>query len=349
MLDNVKTFLADKTATAAQAAAEGFEKLIPQALFDNWHAFTHKMFIAIILVIIALVLVNTVFDSVRRVIRGLDVAAVGGVILWGSTKIPNIVFIRELISPMQKLGMVLVAVGVVLFIVFKVTGKMAKKGSNAIKSAVTGADAERTTATTSGKSAASTVIAVILALAIGAGAGYGVDHYVINKPVDSKVTLETVSEKFSDIYELATYQLDYEDNAAYEGDPRTLFGKNVPFTKKSMRIHFAGTIKAGPNMEKSDIKVNEEGNEIKITVPHSEILSHEIDEDSIYILEVKNGLFNRIDLDNNNEARKQAKEQKEENVLATDFLDKADANAIKVITDSIQTAFPEAKVTVVVK
>ncbi|MBQ0004603.1 MAG: hypothetical protein KBS68_01925 [Clostridiales bacterium] len=105
----------------SEAASQGvgkvnWESLMPSAITEKWHEFTHDVLLRVVIILILVVLVLTLFDSLRRAIKGLDIAAFGGLFLWMGSKIPDIILIRELIKPMYIIGLALVAVGIVIFI-----------------------------------------------------------------------------------------------------------------------------------------------------------------------------------------------------------------------------------------
>lgn len=192
------------------------------------------------------------------------------------------------------------------------------------------------------------VLSVIFAFIIGVGAGIAVDHFYLGS-LGEQFNVVTLQEQVKEVAELATEQETYTVMETYEGDAKQLLGVDIPFTSKEMQLTFNGTIKAGINADKIRIDANDTLGTIDVKLPHSEILSHEIDEDSIQIVAIKNGLFNRVTPENTNEIRKTGKEKKEKEILGTDFLAKADEQAVMEIETLIKAAYPEAKVNVSVE
>ena len=358
MLDNVKDFISDKASSAATAVGDGLENTIQEVFGDRWHSFTQGVLLKLVIIVIAIVLITTLFDSIRRIIRGLDVAAIGGLFFYLGCKVPDVVLLRELIKPLKTIGLILFGVGVVLFIVFKVAGALAKKGKIKLKSAIAGkASAESGEIATSGEAVAAAapstsgkggfgrVLAVILALALGIGGGIALDRFVLENGEEEYNTV-TIEDKVTEIAEMAALKESYTAQQEYKGEAKQIFGKDIPFTSKEMQLIFSGEIKAGPNMEKANIKVDPDKETITVILPHSEILSHEIDEDSIQLQGIKNGLFNRVTPENTNEVRKTGKEGKEKEVLKTDFLEQADQKAVSQLTTFLQAAYPKATIKV---
>lgn len=190
------------------------------------------------------------------------------------------------------------------------------------------------------------VLAFVIALVVGVGLGIVIDRTVLNGSGD-EFSAVTIEEKIKEVSELSVLEMDYTAQEDWKGEAKKVFGKEIPLTSKSMQLIFSGIVKAGPNLEEMNIEAGE--NDISVTLPHSDILSHEIDEDSIQIQYVKNGVFNRVTPKNMNEVRKKAKETKEKEIRDSDFLKQADDKSVEQIKSFLETAYPDATVTVSVK
>lgn len=196
------------------------------------------------------------------------------------------------------------------------------------------------------KKALAILIVIILALAAGFAGGI---YYAKNYSKD-KLTQGEVEETVLGISELATLEQDYTENWNYEGDAKKLFGHDVPFTKKSMQIQYSGVAKMGPNLDKNmKIVLNDASDTVTVTIPHSEILSNEVDEESIKIVTIKNGLFNFVTPEDTNYVRKEAKKDKTKRIEDSDLLDKADDYAVEQITSFLNSVYPDVTVKVEVK
>ena len=64
----------------------------------------------------------------------------------------------------------------------------------------------------------------------------------------------------------------------------------IPFTTKSFILTYDGTVKAGVDLDGAEVSVS--GTTVTITLPEAEILSHEIDEDSMEVFDEKTSIFN---------------------------------------------------------
>ena len=195
------------------------------------------------------------------------------------------------------------------------------------------------------KKALAILIVIILALIAGFAGGV---YYSSNH--SDNYNAEQIEESIQNSSELATLRVDYTDEGKYTGDPKKVFGFNVPFTSKEMRINYSGIIKIGPDLQKRlDIDLNNDASKVNVTIPHSEILSHEIDESSMKFVYIKNGVFNSVTPENANELRKDTKAKKEKSIKDGDYFDQADKYAVEQLTNLLTTAYPDLNVEVKVK
>ena len=145
-----------------------------------------------------------------------------------------------------------------------------------------------------------------------------------------EVTIDLIKSEIKDIGELATLEYLYTDAGKFE-DAKKLFGKNVPFTSKSFIAKWDGIIKAGVNIEQISIEVDNESKEIIVSIPKAEILSHEIEAESLETLDEKNGLFNKVSVDDVRTFDEESKMAMEERAIENGILDKALSNAKDII------------------
>lgn len=124
--------------------------------------------------------------------------------------------------------------------------------------------------------------------------------------------------------ELSTVRYFYTNMGKYENSIQ-VGNTNIPFTKKSFIIAYDGIIKAGIDMDKVGIHVN--GKVITIFVPEAEILSHEIDEDSIQVYDEKNSIFNGLSTEDVMNFQKEQKKEMEQRAVSNGILKEAKENA----------------------
>lgn len=163
---------------------------------------------------------------------------------------------------------------------------------------------------------------------------------------DIAVTTEEFKVKLVEISEMATLEYDYDGTFKYDGGSLQLLNRDIPFTDKSMMVHYKGVIKIGADMEQANVRLNAAGNKIIVTVPHSKILSHEINEDSYEILDKSNGLFNRVKIEDDTEFRKLQKEETEKELEGNIIFDKADANLEVQLVNFLSFGYPNMNIVV---
>lgn len=145
-----------------------------------------------------------------------------------------------------------------------------------------------------------------------------------------EVTIDLIKSEIQDIGEIATIEYLYTDAGKFE-NPKQLFGINVPFTTKSFIAKWDGIIKAGVQVDKIIVEINDANKEIIVHMPKSVILSHEIKKESIETLDEKDGLFNPVKVDDVREFDKVSKGAMEERAIENGILDKASENAKEII------------------
>ena len=146
----------------------------------------------------------------------------------------------------------------------------------------------------------------------------------------TEISISLIESEIKDIGELATVEYIYTDAGKFE-DPKKAFGIDIPFTKKSFIAKWDGTIKAGIQVDKIKIDVDNIKNEIVIEMPKAEILSHEVDGDSIETLDEKDGLFNPVKVDDVRKFDVEGKEAMEKRAIENGMLDKANERAKEII------------------
>ena len=145
-----------------------------------------------------------------------------------------------------------------------------------------------------------------------------------------EVSIDLIKSEIHDIGELASIEYFYTNAGKFE-DLNKLFGVNVPFTTKSFIAKWDGEIKAGIKLDKIIVEVKDANKEIIIHMPKSEIISHEIDNESIETLDEKDGLFNPVKVDDVRNFDKISKEEMEARAIENGLSIKASKNATEII------------------
>lgn len=144
-----------------------------------------------------------------------------------------------------------------------------------------------------------------------------------------------ISEQLRSIKELVTKEYIYTNASRREANKTWLWGWDMPFSDTSLLVTYDGTIKAGIDLSKVKISVSESTRTITITVPTAEILGHDLPQETIKVLEVKNNLFNEITFDDYNEFIGAEKPIMEQKATERGLLTEATKEAKTTIRDSL--------------
>ena len=107
----------------------------------------------------------------------------------------------------------------------------------------------------------------------------------------------------------------------------------IPFTEKSFIIKYNGVINGGVKPEDIEI-VNNTGNEISIEIKKCQILDHYIDDENIYIYDVKSSIFNKLDIQEVLDDMSNYKREYEEKIISEGFMEEIQENT-KVSIENI--------------
>lgn len=157
-----------------------------------------------------------------------------------------------------------------------------------------------------------------------------------------EVKIEVISSEIREIGELATIENSYTDVMSYS-DAKKLFKKfEIGFTRSSLIVKWDGIIKAGIDLKQVELKEDEIAKVITVVLPQAKVLSHEIIDESIKILEEKDGLFNELKTKDYIDASTITHDHMEKRAIENGLLDKAIENAKPLLTGIINTGAVKA-------
>lgn len=148
----------------------------------------------------------------------------------------------------------------------------------------------------------------------------------------TEMSAVVLKNRLTEISEFASLTYSYTNMAEFENS-KDFYGIKVPFTTKSFIITYDGTIKAGVDLDKAEVDVS--GKKITITLPAAEILSHEIDEDSLEIFDENTSIFNPLKVSDYNTFNKEQKAEMEKKATDKGLLTEAGKKAADAIDDFI--------------
>ena len=148
----------------------------------------------------------------------------------------------------------------------------------------------------------------LFALILGAALAFVAVGYFDTMQISAPaITSSLLKEELKYVKDLVTVEYRYTNADKAEFPGHVLFGQNIPFTGKSFIVSYDGVIKYGVDLSAVEIRVNDATRVVTVTVPPSKLISHEIPEESFKALDEKNGLFNRIRIDDVTEFRQTQK------------------------------------------
>lgn len=131
------------------------------------------------------------------------------------------------------------------------------------------------------------VVLAILCFAVGFFSGGRQEK----APVLSSITVENQLQQIS---QLATVRYSYTNMGQFEHS-NDFYGIKLPFTTKRFIVAYDGTITAGVDLSQAQVTVSDQ--KVTISLPAPQILSHQVDPDSLEIFDETTSIFNPITIE----------------------------------------------------
>ncbi|MDE7242504.1 MAG: DUF4230 domain-containing protein [Oscillospiraceae bacterium] len=147
------------------------------------------------------------------------------------------------------------------------------------------------------------------------------------KPV---VTADLLGQSLRTAQELVSVSYHYTNMARYENQ-KEFYGWKIPFTSKYFIASYDGVIKAGIDLSTVTPDVNEGKKLVTVKLPESQVISHEIKEDSLTVYDESNNLLNRISINDYAEFATDQKAVWEEHAIENGLLTEAGDRAKEVV------------------
>lgn len=110
------------------------------------------------------------------------------------------------------------------------------------------------------------------------------------------ITSAMLGEQLRSAQELTTVAYYYTNMGRFENQV-DFYGWKVPFTLKSFIVSYDGVIKAGVDLTRIEVEIDDLAKTVTVRLPESQILSHEIPEDSIEVFDESDNPLNRITIE----------------------------------------------------
>jgi len=153
------------------------------------------------------------------------------------------------------------------------------------------------------------------------------------------VNVSNLQQQILSIGELATLQYDYT-NVVELKNSRQIKGWDVPLTQKTFIVVLDGTMKIGIDTSGIAVDAPENSQTISVTIPKAKILSHEIHEDTLKVLNQKSGLFNTVQIEDYTTLAASEKKAMEDKASSGDMFIRAENDAVKMLQALIAGIVP---------
>lgn len=187
------------------------------------------------------------------------------------------------------------------------------------------------------KTARTLVLGAVLCAAVGLGcflAGRAAADSAKAPQLDAVV----LQAQLAEISELAVLNYRYTNMAQFENGS-DFYGVRLPFTTKRFILTYDGEIKAGVDLEKALVEVEERT--VSVRLPEAEILSHEMDEESVEIFDERASIFNSFTVEDFTAFQAEQKAAMEQKALESGLLEEAASKARTNVRLLLSAALPE--------
>lgn len=151
------------------------------------------------------------------------------------------------------------------------------------------------------------------------------------------ITRDILEEQVSSLSELVTKKYMYRNASRQESDKTWLWGWTMPFSDISLLATYDGVITTSIDLKGVKFNVNEATKTITVTIPTSKIFDHNIPQETINVLEVKNNLFNQTTFNDYNKFISAEKSVMEQIAIDQGLLTQADEEAKNIIEAFLKT------------
>lgn len=170
------------------------------------------------------------------------------------------------------------------------------------------------------------LILILLVLCLVFGFSY------FSEKNETRIDEKLITNRIENVKELTSLKYSYTNMGEFENSNK-FYGYDIPFTQKKFIVAYDGTISCGVNLDDMDVDVS--GKNINIKIPHSQIISHEIYEDSLKVFDQKNSIFNLIEVEDYNNFAKDQKDKMEKKAVDRGLLENADEKCKNALIDII--------------
>jgi len=154
-----------------------------------------------------------------------------------------------------------------------------------------------------------TLICVVISLF-----GY---KYILSE--HTKKNTSAIMDTIYQVLEITTTEYNYTNIVTFKKD-KTINNITIPFTEKSFIVKYSGVINGG--VDGKDIEITENtGDTINIEIKKCVILDHYIDQENVYVYDIKNSIFNKLTINEVFEELNKYKDEYEKQIISDGFIE----------------------------
>ena len=181
-------------------------------------------------------------------------------------------------------------------------------------------------------------LGILLCVLVGAAGFLSGRYTAANSETTPELSAVVVESRLTEIRELATMTYSYTNMAQFENS-NDFYGVKVPFTTKKFILTYDGTIKAGVDLSRAQVEAS--GGEVHIVLPEVQILSHEIDGNSVEIFDEKTSIFNPFTVEDFTAFQAEQKTVMEEKAVSRGLLEPAGQKGRDSVLLMMEEILPE--------
>lgn len=159
-------------------------------------------------------------------------------------------------------------------------------------------------------------------------------YHQVQEDKEPVISSALLVNQIQDANELITTKYVYTHAGSYENQ-HDFYGWKIPFTRSHFVVAYDGTLAAGVDVNEITVRVANKN--IRIDLPDAEILSHDIDFESIRVLAEDSSVFNQIEIKDYQTFAINQEKEVEANAIDKGLLTLAQENAEKAITTLLKT------------
>ena len=178
-------------------------------------------------------------------------------------------------------------------------------------------------------------LAVILIVGL---AGFLFGRFAQNRQPEPEISAVVLQSRLSSVSELASVAYLYTDMGQFENSGE-FYGHTIPFTTKKFILTYDGVIKAGVDLSQAEVSVS--GGQVRVSLPEAEILSHELDENSVEIFDQRTSIFNPFTVEDFTSFQAAQKAEMEAKALEGGLLEEAKEKAADSVRLLLEPLLPE--------